>query len=339
MVEEENKKFEHFKYVGENDIAEIYSNCLIGNIELEIIFRLYQPLIGHAACSLYFTLFNYSGFGEVKHKLFFDLMQISAGNFLYSRRSLEACGLLKTYQKKNNKGIKKYKYVLYAPKSATDFSNDILFCGQLTKYIGKQETKNILNYYKNDINLDNFENVSANFNDIFSPNLDDLHIKLEGNLKDNKPININADFSFDHFFKKLSECNISEKSLSLKECQKIEQIAVLYGLNSDIMSDIIILIYDEKQKKGNRINLVLLDKKAREHAKYFVIENKNFQKKTIVKISGKTELANETLLMEKLSPARYLQSKQNWAPPTEPDLKIISYLGEVLKLSNHHQLR
>ena len=40
------------------------------------------------------------------------------------------------------------------------------------------------------------------------------------------------------------------------------------------------------------------------------------------------------LLMEKLSPARYLQLKQDGAPPTDPDLKIISYLGRILKLNN-----
>ena len=192
----------------------------------------------------------------------------------------------------------------------------------------------ILSHYKNNIDLVDFENISANFNDIFNPDLDDLNIKLEGNFKDNKPINVNTNFSFDDFFRKLKECNISEKSLSSEECKKIEQISVLYGLNSDIISDIVISIYDETKKKGNRINLVFLDKKAREYAKYFVIENKNIQKKTIIKISGKTELASEMLLMEKLSPARYLQLKQDGAPPTDPDLKIISYLGRILKLNN-----
>lgn len=330
-------KKKEFEYISEEDLVEVYSNCIIGSAELETIFRLYQPLIGHVACALYFTLFNYSANNfcndEIKHKFFFDTMQISAGNFLYARRSLEASGLIKTYRKKC-KGIKKYKYILYAPKSVSDFFDDVLFYGQLVKYIGKQSTKKILSHYKNNIDLVDFENISANFNDIFNPDLDDLNIKLEGNFKDNKPINVNTNFSFDDFFRKLKECNISEKSLSSEECKKIEQISVLYGLNSDIISDIVISIYDETKKKGNRINLVFLDKKAREYAKYFVIENKNIQKKTIIKISGKTELASEMLLMEKLSPARYLQLKQDGAPPTDPDLKIISYLGRILKLNN-----
>ncbi|MBP5301603.1 MAG: DnaD domain protein [Bacilli bacterium] len=324
------------EYIGENDIAEIYSNCIIGSVELETIFRLYQPLIGYMACSLYFTLLNYIDYKEeIQHKFFFDIMHISAGNFLYARRSLEACGLLKTYQKKF-KNVKKYKYILFAPKKIMDFFDNALFYGQLIKNIGKKNALKIIEYYKNNIVLDNFNDISADFNDIFSPDAKDLDIKLEGILKDNKSVSEGTGFQFDIFFKKLRDSNINEHSLTSSECKKIEETATLYGLNADIMGDIVLLIYDENKKKGNRINITMLAKKSREKAKYFVIENSIMQreKNPVIKISKKTMSIKEISLMDKISPREYLQLKQSGIPVTESDLNYIFYLRNTLKLSN-----
>ena len=122
-------------YVGSKDFLEVIGESIISNVDIDVLSRLYQPIIGYKASMLYLTLVNYINYQEgeiISHENIFKLMQIDPGDFLNARKALEACGLMKSYLKLDN-DTKYYTYVIYAPKSPKDFFTDVLFKGMLVK--------------------------------------------------------------------------------------------------------------------------------------------------------------------------------------------------------------
>ena len=87
--------------VKENDYLEVNLNSLIADYDRLILTNLYQPIIGYKAVSLYFTLLTEAENQKINpiinHKTLFDRMQMTASDFVDSRKLLEAVGLLKTF--------------------------------------------------------------------------------------------------------------------------------------------------------------------------------------------------------------------------------------------------
>ncbi len=325
-------------YVGSKDYLEVVSNCIISNVDLDVISHLYQPIIGFKAAITYITLVNFANSKSediVTHEKIFKLMQIDPGDFLNARKALEACGLMKTYLKLDN-DIKYYTYIMFAPKSPKDFFADVLFKGMLVRYIGEKEAFKLAEHYSVNIDTKDAKDISANFVEVFQPDLDDdsFDAKMPTNLKDNKAIKVDTEFSFEDFFNHLKTAfMIKEEAFSKAECNEIERIATLYGLDAITTCDIVVESYDDTKKKGERLNLTSLINKAINQAKYSPIIRKNDEHKRYIKISGKTALADEVRLMETLSPKLYLQEKQDGAPPVTADLHLINYLSEVMQLN------
>ena len=46
-------------YVGSKDFLEVVGESIISNVDIDVVTRLYQPLIGYKASMLYLTLVNY----------------------------------------------------------------------------------------------------------------------------------------------------------------------------------------------------------------------------------------------------------------------------------------
>ena len=68
---------------------------------------LYQPIIGHAATALYYTLIDDLDKSELisddlTHHHIMTNMQLSLENLIIAREKLEAVGLLKTYVRQDN---------------------------------------------------------------------------------------------------------------------------------------------------------------------------------------------------------------------------------------------
>lgn len=325
-------------YIANKDFLEVKGASIISNVDFDVVSRLYQPLIGYKASMLYFTLVNYVNYNEdelLNHEHIFKLMQILPGDFLLARKALEAVGLLKTYLKIDNE-IKHYTYVIHAPKSPKDFFADILFKGLLVRYIGKDEATKLALHYQVNLNLYQAKDISANFMEVFQPNLDDASFdeKMPKNLKDTKAIKVDTNFSFEDFFNHLKTAlMINENAFSKDECDEIERIATLYGLDVITMCDIVAQSYDEHKTWGKRVNFNALLKRAVNQAKFSQIARKNDTNKTMIRIAGKTALADEIRLMEELSPKLFLQQKQDGAPPVTADLNLLNYLNDYMGLN------
>lgn len=326
-------------YVGSKDFLEVIGESIISNVDIDVLSRLYQPIIGYKASMLYLTLVNYINYQEgevITHENIFKLMQIDPGDFLNARKALEACGLMKSYLKLDN-DTKYYTYVIYAPKSPKDFFTDVLFKGMLVKYVGEKEATKLALHYKVEVDLKGSKDISANFVEVFQPDLDDASFdaKMPTNLKDTKAIKVDTEFSFEDFFTHLKTAMmIREDAFSKEECDEIERIATLYGLDTITTCDIVAQSYDESKKKGFRLDMVALNERAMMQSKYAIIERKNRRNETFIRSSGRTAVANEIDLMSKLSPRLFLELKQDGVPAATSDLSILNYLSQHMDLNN-----
>lgn len=326
-------------YVGSKDFLEVIGESIISNVDIDVVTRLYQPLIGYKASMLYLTLVNYINYQEgeiLNHENMFKIMQIDPGDFLNARKALEACGLMKTYLKLSE-DAKHYTYIIYAPKSPKDFFSDVLFKGLLVRYIGEKEATKLALHYKVDVDLNGAKDISANFVEVFQPDLDDdsFDAKMPTNLKDTKALKVDTEFSFEDFFTHLKTAMmIKEDAFSKEECDEIERIATLYGLDTITTCDIVAQSYDDSKKFGFRLDTIALKERAMMQSKYAIIERKNRRNETFIRSSGRTVVANEIDLMTKLSPRLYLELKQEGVPAATSDLSILNYLSEHTDLNN-----
>lgn len=325
-------------YIGSKDYLEVYGASVFSNVDYDVVTRLYQPIIGYKATMLYFTLLNYINVNEgdlLNHENIFRVMQINPSDFLLARKALEACGLLRTYLKVED-DCKKYTYVLYVPLSPHDFFQDTLFKGTLVRYIGEKEATKLALHYRCNFASDIGSEISSSFTEVFNPELNDpsFDTQLPMFLKDNKPLKICSDFSREKFFEHLKAYMILDSAFSNKECDEIERIAMLYGLDVITIADIVMDSFNEKNRKGSRVDFSHLKERAISEAKYATINRKAIQGKTFVRISGKTKLVDEIELMSQASPKDYLQSKQDGVPPVTSDLRLIGYLSETMGLNN-----
>ena len=154
------------------DTYTVVNKTVLNESDRKLITMLYQPIIGHTAVALYFTLVDDLDKLEVMsddltHHHLMATMQLKLEDIVIAREKLEAVGLLKCYLKKDS--INHYVYLIYSPVSAHDFFNHPILNVVLYNNLGKKEYEKLLNYYKIPrINLKEYEDVTSSFDDIFT---------------------------------------------------------------------------------------------------------------------------------------------------------------------------
>ena len=103
------------------DTYTVINKTVINDSDRRLVSMLYQPIIGYAAVSLYFTLLDDLDKSELMsydltHNHLMATMQLKLEDIVVARQKLEASGLLKTYFKSGN--INQYVYLIYSPMSA-----------------------------------------------------------------------------------------------------------------------------------------------------------------------------------------------------------------------------
>lgn len=316
-------------YLSENDIYEIRIASLISNVDKDVIIELYQPLIGSQATMLYLTLLKQKR-NEDEEIIFstsqlLSSMQITSGNLYNARQALEAVGLFRSYiqyQAESNY----YIYVLYAPKSPKDFFDDVLFKGLIIQYLGEKEAKRLAFHYRVDLKIpDGFKEVSSSFVDVFNPDYDDMAFRknIPNELLGHTSGRVKMDFSFDLFFKYIEDnSQINVSLFTKKDMREIERIATLFGLNEKTMAFIII---DEFQSETlPHIDFSKVFEKAEDQIRYPILQKRILASS---KVSGDTVLGAKIKMMDKKSPAEWLQILQNNTKPASSDLNIVNNLS------------
>ncbi|MBQ8535201.1 MAG: DnaD domain protein [Bacilli bacterium] len=322
------------------DTYTVVNKSIITEKDKRIISLLYQPIIGHAATALYYTLIDDLDKSELisddlTHHHIMTNMQLSLENLIIAREKLEAVGLLKTYMKQDN--INHFVYLIYSPLSAIDFFNHPILNVVLYNNLGKVEYEKMVSIFKMPrINLKDYTDVTCSFDEVFSSvsgtvlEYDDCIMKSESSN-----ILVNKSLDFDLIISGFPESQINSRCFTDEVKQLINKLAFLYDLNTLDMQSIIRGCINEK----GLIDKTLLRKSCRDYYKFdnagklpTLIYNRQpeFLKKPV---GDSSKRAKMIYTFENITPYQLLKAKYKGGEPTDRDKKLIESLLVDLKLN------
>ena len=309
----------------------VINKSLLNDNDRLILTMLYQPIVGSMAISLYFTLWadlNKTQImsNEYTHYHLMNAMSLKLDDIVSSRKKLEAIGLLKTFYKIGE--INNYVYELYSPLSANEFFINPLLSSSLLSSVGKKEYQSLLSYYKvPKVNMNDFENITTNFSDIYKMGISEEIEEANIGKKDKLDLVVEnvVDFNFILSSMPKGVCNLKTFNTPMKKL--INRLAYLYNFDDTIMLEI---LKDSLNEKG-MISEAELKKNCKN---YYSFENTNppkliYKRKEKVKVEAK-DIKNikEKLIecFETTTPYDFLTAKYGGSKPTNKDINLIESL-------------
>ena len=322
------------------DTYTVVNKTVITDKEKRIISMLYQPIIGHTATALYFTLIDDLDKSELisddlLHHHLMTTMQLSLDNLIVARKKLEAVGLLKTYMKKDN--INHFVYLIYSPLSAIDFFNHPILNIVLYNNLGKVEYDKMFNLFKTPrFNLKDYDDITSSFDEVFSSvsgSIFEYEDSISKSTSSDLLIKKNVDFEL--IISSFPEKQLNSRCFSDDTKDLINRLAFLYELNTIDLQTIIRGCLNEK----GLIDKTLFRKSCRDYYKFdnagklpTLIYNKQpeFLKKPVGDSSKKAKMI---YTFENITPYQLLKAKYKGGEPTDRDKKLIESLLVELKLN------
>lgn len=311
----------------------VVNKTIIDDVDRKLVTMLYQPIIGHTATTLYFTLFDDLLRHEVMseeltHHHLMATMQLKLEDILIAREKLEAVGLLKTYLKKDH--VNNFVYLLYAPLSVNEFLNHPILNVVLYNNLGKKEYEKIVNIFKvPKVNLRDYEDITQSFNKVFSSVSSNTFIGNDNIVSKNKGnIEITSGVDFNLLISSIPKSMVSEKCFSDEVKDLINSLAFVYNIDDLNMQG---LVRNSINEKG------LIDKtELRKSARNFYQFEQGGKLPTLIYSkqpdylktpSGDTSnWAKQVYTFENITPYDYIRSKYKNGEPTLRELQIIEDL-------------
>ena len=297
------------------------------------ITMLYQPIIGHTAVSLYFTLIDDLEkrefmSSELTHHHLVSTMQLRLNDIIVAREKLEAIGLLKTYFKEGN--VNNYVYVLYSPLSINDFFNHPILSVVLYNNLGKKEYEKLINYFKiPKVNLKDYTDITANFSSIFQSVSGNVLVDNDNVIKKNVgSIKLDEKIDFDLLISSIPKKIVNEKCFNQESKDLINALAYTYNIDDLNMQG---LVRNSLNEKG-LIDKNELIKSARE---FYEFDNAGklptliYSKQPDYLKTPKGDTSNRAKMIytfENVTPFDYLRSKYKTGEPSIKELQIIEDL-------------
>lgn len=321
------------------DTYTVFNRTIITDKDKKVISMLYQPIIGNAPCSLYFTLIDdldkqemYSN--ELTHHHLMSTMQLKLDDIIDCRKKLEAVGLIKTYIKTDS--VNQYVYLLYSPLSIDEFFSHPILNVVLYNNIGKKEYEKLINMYRMPrLILREYTDITCNFDEVFT-SFPGTVMEYEDIIQNNSnSLNIKNIIDFNMIISSFSDSQISEKCFNDDVKYMINSLSYLYNLNTLDMQGIIRNCINER----GMIDKNLLRRNCRD---YYTFENGgnlptliyNKQPEFLKKPEGdNSKWAKMVYTFENITPYQLLKKKYKGGEPTERDKRLIESLMVDQKLN------
>lgn len=317
------------------DRYNVINRTILSDTDKNIIFTLYEPLVGPLATSLYFTLWNDLDISKLVsndliHHHLMSLLKSDIGSIKLARESLEAFGLLKTYVK--NGSINDYVYELYSPLTPQEFFNHPILNVVLYNNVGESEYEHLkLMYTKVKYDLKEYTEVTKRLDQVF----DATKFTLSDNIKDRKANNVLVTdrIDFDLVISSIPKGVLNDRALTKKVKELINNLSFIYDIDTLKMVE---LIRSTLNEFGN------IDKEGLR-----LLARKNYQFKTgalpTLVYRTQPEYLKNPLgdnskkgriigVFENTTPFDFLRYKYHGTKPTSRDLKLLETLLIDLEL-------
>lgn len=311
----------------------VVNKTIINELDRKIVTMLYQPIIGHSAATLYFTLLDDLQKREIlseelTHHHLMATMQLKLDDIVIAREKLEAVGLLKTYFKKDH--VNNYVYLLYSPVSASEFLNHPILNVVLYNNIGKKEYDKIVNYFRLPrVNLKDYVDITKSFNNVFSCVSGNVFIENDNIIEKNKRnLDIDTIVDFNLLISSIPKDMVSDKCFNDEVKYLINSLAFVYNIDDLTMQG---LVRNSINEKG------LIDKMElrKECRNYYQFEQSgklptlvySKQPDYLKNPNGDTSnWAKQVYTFENTTPYDYLRSKYKNGEPPSRELQILEDL-------------
>ncbi len=311
----------------------VKNNTILNNETRIILTKLYQPIIGSMAISLYLTFWDNLDTsqiisGEITHHNLMCLTRLKLEDILEAREKLEGIGLVKTYLKKGD--INNYIYELYSPLDPKEFLENPILSITLLSNIGENEFKKIINFFKTPkINLKDYEDVSCSFAKTFDVS-GSLPIENTENLRKVRQLDILVDDKIDlnNVLALIPNEILNKRSVTKDTKSLIYKLAFIYNLKENDLSELIRNSINEK----HIIDKILLRENC--HS-YYTFENKgetptlvyknqpDYLRKRVSDTSKKSKIIHT---FETMTPYDFLTGKNKGVRPSKKDLQVLETL-------------
>lgn len=312
----------------------VFNKTILNENDRRLISKLYQPIIGFTAVSLYFTLLDDLDeaklmSAEFTHHHLMMTMQLKLDSIIDARKHLEACGLLKTYMK-NEHHIYSYVYLIFSPLSANEFFSHPILNIVLYNNLGKKEYEKLVSYYKVPrYNLKDYTDITAEFSEVFKTSASkNLEAVEDVATRTSNSLVLKEQIDFNLLIASLPKNMVHERCFSSDVRELINSLAFIYQIDDLAMQG---LVRNALNEKG-LIDRVSLRKACRNYYQFeqggalpTLVYSK--QPEYLKKETGDTsKWAKMVYTFENISPYDYLKSKYKGAEPTSRDLRLIENL-------------
>lgn len=321
------------------DIYMVVNKTVITSTDRKIITMLYQPIIGHVATSLYFTLCDDLDKREVMseeltHYHLMMTMQLKLESIVIAREKLEAIGLLKTFFKKEN--VNTYVYQLYSPLSAAEFLNHPILNVVLYNNLGKKEYQKVVSYFKIPrINLKDYQEITKQFDEVFTP-VPGNSITENDDIADtnkNRPTLMHQ-IDFNLLISSIPESMISPNCFNNDVKELINNLSYAYGIDDLTMQGIVRDslnergLIDKNELQKNARNYYQFEQGGRLPTLIYTTQPEYLRSPT----GDASNWAKMVYTFETVTPYDYLKSKYKNGEPSARDLRLIESLLTDMKL-------
>ena len=321
------------------DIYVVYNKTILKEEDRKIITTLYQPIIGHSAVSLYFTLIDDLDkrnviSSELTHYHLMTTMQLKLDDIKVAREKLEAVGLLKTYYKEEN--VNEYIYMLFSPLSVNEFLNHPILNVVLYNNLGKKEYNKIVDYYKVPrVSTNDYEEITKKFNEVFTSVSGETFIENNNVITENtNKISIKGGIDFDLLISSIPKSMISNRCFTEEVKKLINNLSYVYKIDSMQMQELV-------RNSINERGLIDKDELRKSCRNYYQFENNGklptlvYKKQPSFLTSPKGDSSKRAKMIytfENITPYDYLKSKNGGVAPSNRDLKLVESLMVDMQL-------
>ena len=309
----------------------VVNKTILTEQDRKYLVSLYEPIIGSLAVSLYLTLWRdldrYNLVSvDYNHHHLMTILKSNLDHIKLARKTLEAVGLVKTYYEAGEPN--NYVYELYSPMTPKEFFANPIFNIVLYNNIGSTEYEMLKQEFSPlNFSLKGYVDITTPFDKVFKSSSEVVET-FDAVGREEGTITMQDQVDFDLLVSSLPKGLVTEKTFTKRMKSLINNLALVYNLDTLKMCEIIRLSLNEKGCIDKEFLRIQTRKyyQYNHHGKLPTLVYRT-QPEYLKSPSGDTSKKGRIIeVFENTSPYDFLKSKYQNGNPTQRDLKLLEYL-------------
>lgn len=321
-----------------SDLYRIEIHYPLDEVQNDILYYLYQPLIGTNVLSTYMMLYvegkRMSRF--LKPSTFSRLLSFLSSSLLDLEKhikALEAIGLLKTYVKHDH-DITQYVFIVQSPLTLKAFFKNQILTSLLQESLTEDDFQKTIQYFKiSTEDLTHYEDVTSSFTDVYTiQHKNKRKLKIKEDLKNQSTSNVDIPYDMELLMKGLQDYQVPRLCLTKDDLKYIGQLGAVYSIDALTLAGMV-----KEAIQSQKLDRIKLKNRIK---KYCEIDSLSSLKEVYHKqplqyqtsSQQDSPLALHMQYLDTITPFELLKDKQGGHEPVFHDLMIVETLMVQLGL-------